>query len=126
MLEELLLGANPYFILAFFVLGGMLKARSVPLSEWGSPFVSVGILGTFLGIFIAYGFLNPLATNIEFVNAARIAYLRCIAECVGSFANGQAPLMAIEFGRRSLDAHLVPTADEMEALLKTVGGPGKK
>jgi len=65
---------------------------------------------------------GPLATNLEFINSARLAYLKCIAECVGSFANGQAPLMAIEFGRRGLETSLSPTADELEALLKGVGG----
>ena len=119
--------AMPGFGIVAAVLGIVITMQAIagPIEEIGHK-VGAALVGTFLGIFVAYGFLNPLATNIEFVNAARLAYLRCIAECVGGFANGQAPLMAIEFGRRSLDAHLVPSGDELEALLKTVGGPGKK
>lgn len=119
--------AMPGFGIVAAVLGIVITMQAIagPIEEIGHK-VGAALVGTFLGIFVAYGFLNPLATNIEFVNAARIAYLRCIAECVGSFANGQAPLMAIEFGRRSLETGLAPSADELENILKGVGSPGKK
>ncbi len=119
--------AMPGFGIVAAVLGIVITMQAIagPIETIGEK-VAAALVGTFLGIFIAYGFLNPLASNLEFVNAARIAYLRCIAECVGSFANGQAPLMAMEFGRRSLETGLAPTADELEAMLKSVGGGAKK
>jgi flagellar motor component MotA len=65
--------------------------------------------------------MNPLAVNIEFVNHAHMAYLRCIATAVTGFANGMAPIMAIEVARRGLSADVKPAADALEAMLKSVG-----
>jgi chemotaxis protein MotA len=119
--------AMPGFGIVAAVLGIVITMQAIagPIETIGAK-VAAALVGTFLGIFMAYGFLSPLATNLDFINQARLAYLRCISECVASFANGQAPLMAIEFGRRSLEADLCPTADELETMLKGVGGGGKK
>jgi len=80
--------------------------------------VAAALVGTFLGILIAYGFISPLATNLEFVGAAELDYTRCIAACVTGFANGMAPVTAVELGRRGLSSELRPTADEMETMFK--------
>jgi len=102
-----------------------MQAIAGPIETIGQK-VAAALVGTFLGIFIAYGFLSPLAANLDFNNNARLAYLKCIAECVGSFANGQAPLMAVEYGRRTLERSLCPTGEELEATLRSLGGPAKK
>ena len=119
--------AMPGFGIVAAVLGIVITMQAIagPIEKIGEK-VAAALVGTFLGIFIAYGFLSPLASNLEFLNASRLAYLRCIAECVGSFAAGQAPLMAVEYGRRSLDYDLCPSADELELMLKGLGGAPKK
>ncbi len=117
----------PGFGIVAAVLGIVITMQAIagPIETIGVK-VATALVGTFLGIFIAYGFMSPLAANLEFLNASRLAYLRCIAECVGSFANGQAPLMAIEFGRRTLERSLCGTADELETQLKGIGSQSKK
>lgn len=112
----------PGFGIVAAVLGIVITMQGIagPIETIGEK-VAAALVGTFLGIFMAYGFMSPLAANLEFVNHARLAYFKCIAECVGSFASGQAPLMAIEFGRRSLERELCPTAEELEAMLKSSG-----
>ena len=119
--------AMPGFGIVAAVLGIVVTMQAIagPIETIGQK-VAAALVGTFLGIFMAYGFMSPLAANLDFINAARLAYLRCIAECLGSFANGQAPLMAVEFGRRTLDRSLCPTAEELETLLRGVSGPAKK
>jgi chemotaxis protein MotA len=82
--------------------------------------VAAALVGTFLGILIAYGFLAPLATNLEFITAAELEYIKCIASCVTGFAGGMAPVTAVELGRRGLSSDLRPTADEMEEMFKDV------
>ena len=74
----------------------------------------------FLGILLAYGFMNPLATNLEFIGAARLDYTRCIAACVIGFANGMAPVTAVELGRRGLNSDLRPSSEEMEQMFKSL------
>lgn len=114
--------AMPGFGIVAAVLGIIITMSSIsgPIENIGHH-VAAALVGTFLGILIAYGFLNPLAVNMTFVGAAEMAYFRCIATCVVGFANGMAPIMAVEVARRSLSSELKPTADELEKLLKSVG-----
>lgn len=36
--------------------------------------MAAALVGTFLGIFLGYGFMGPLAVNIEFIGMAQVAY----------------------------------------------------
>ncbi|MFA6286565.1 MAG: motility-associated protein [Opitutaceae bacterium] len=87
--------------------------------------VAAALTGTFLGIFAAYGFVNPMAVRIKANDAADIQYLRCIMISVSGFAKGLAPIVAIEVARRSLDHAVQPDSEELETLLKALPVPGK-
>ncbi len=80
---------------------------------------SAALTGTFLGIFLAYGFINPVCNLIEFGNEAEETYYICMSRSIGAFARGLAPIMAVELARRSLEASLVPSADDLENILKS-------
>lgn len=82
--------------------------------------VAAALTGTLLGIFAAYGFINPLANRIKFNNAAELLCLRCIMQAVAGFAKGLAPLTAVEIARRSLDSSVQPGAVELEVALKAL------
>lgn len=84
--------------------------------------ISAALSGTFLGIFAAYGFINPLCNIIEFGNEAEETYYICMSRSIGAFARGLAPIMAVELARRSLEASLVPSADDLENILKSSTG----
>src|SRR5580698_4092138 len=58
--------------------------------------VAAALTGTFLGIFAAYGFVNPLANRIKFNNAEERQFLKCIMAAVAGFAKGLAPMTAVE------------------------------
>ena len=83
--------------------------------------VAAALTGTLLGIFVAYGFVNPLANRIVFNNSADQLYLKCIMQAVAGFAKGLAPLTAVEIARRALDSSVQPDADELEAAVKGLG-----
>jgi chemotaxis protein MotA len=83
--------------------------------------VAAALTGTLLGIFIAYGFVNPLANRVKFNNASDEQFLKCIKQAVSGFAKGLAPLTAVEIARRSLDSNVQPRADKLEASLKLLG-----
>ncbi|MBC8002969.1 MAG: flagellar motor stator protein MotA [Opitutaceae bacterium] len=87
--------------------------------------VAAALTGTLLGIWVAYGFVNPLANRIKFNNAADQMYLKCILSAVAGFAKGLAPLTAVEVARRALDSGVQPGADELEVALKAMPAPGK-
>lgn len=80
--------------------------------------VAAALSGTFLGIFLSYGFFNPLSRLVALNQEAEFLYYHIIEKSVASFAKGLAPIMAVEIGRRALDASIQPTADELEELLK--------
>lgn len=82
--------------------------------------VAAALTGTLLGIFVAYGFVNPLANRMKFNNAGDEQYLKCIKQAVAGFAKGLAPLTAVEVARRSLDSNVQPGATELEATLKAM------
>jgi chemotaxis protein MotA len=118
--------AMPGFGIVAAVLGIVITMASVAedISSVGEK-VGAALVGTFLGIFLSYGFMNPLAMNIEFIHAAEMSYTRCIAAAVVGFANGMAPIMAVEVGRRGLSSDVRPTADALEAMLKPLNATAK-
>lgn len=113
--------AMPGFGIVAAVLGIILTMAAIsgPPEEIGHK-VAAALVGTFLGILISYGFLNPLAVNMHFVSNAEHAYNRCIANSVIGFANGMAPIMAVEVARRGLPTDVKPNADELETMLKAL------
>jgi chemotaxis protein MotA len=118
----------PGFGIVAAVLGIVITMASIsgPIEEIGHH-VAAALVGTFLGILISYGFVNPLAVNLEFNGYSELAYFQCIATSVTGFAGGMAPVMAIEMSRRGLGETLRPTAEELESMLKGVtSGDNKK
>jgi chemotaxis protein MotA len=88
--------------------------------------VAAALTGTFLGIFLAYGFVNPLTTRIKTNNAQHSCYYVMIMHACVSFVNGMAPIMAVEVARRCIPPDLRPSADDVEAQTKTLAAPEKK
>ena len=113
--------AMPGFGIVAAVLGIVITMASIagPIETIGEK-VAATLVGTFLGIFLGYGFMSPLAVNIEFNVAARLAYFHCISASVVSFSSGMAPGMAVEIARRGLSEELRPGADELETMLKAL------
>jgi chemotaxis protein MotA len=118
--------AMPGFGIVAAVLGIVITMASIagPIDQIGEK-VASALVGTFLGIFISYGFMNPLAVNIEFINVAELAFVRCIAASIISFANGMSPIMAVEVARRGLSSDVKPSADGLETMLKSLNQAGK-
>ena len=81
--------------------------------------VAAALTGTFLGVFGAYGFINPLAILIATNNETEERYYAMMGQAIVSFAKGLAPLMAVEMGRRTLLSSERPTADDFEEQLKS-------
>jgi chemotaxis protein MotA len=111
----------PGFGIVAAVLGIVITMGSIngPVEQIGEK-VGAALVGTFLGILLSYGFIGPLASNLEFIGHAEMAYLRCIAAGVNSFATGLAPIMAVEVARRGLASDVRPGEQEMETMLKAL------
>ena len=83
--------------------------------------VAAALVGTFLGVLGAYGFINPLGARIKLNNAYELQYYAVIMKAVIGFTGGMAPMMAVEVGRRMVDPAFQPTSDEIEEMCKGLG-----
>ena len=64
--------------------------------------VAAALVGTFLGILLSYGVVNPLASNLEKIIDAESQYYQMLRAGLMAFAKGMAPMIAVEFARRSV------------------------
>lgn len=104
------------------VLGVVITMGSLggPPEELGHK-VAAALVGTFLGILLCYGFIGPLATNMSKLLDAEGEYLRCLRMGIISFVKGTAPILSVEFARRTIPSHLRPSFKEMEKACKGGG-----
>ena len=86
--------------------------------------VAAALVGTFLGVLGAYGFINPLAARIKLNNVYELQYYAVIMKGVLGFTGGMAPIMAIEAARRAIDPAFQPTAEAVEEMVKNTGSSG--
>jgi chemotaxis protein MotA len=88
-------------------------AISGPVEQIGEH-VAAALTGTFLGVLLAYGFMNPLSAAIEATNAEESRFFAFLKSSVVAFAKGFAPIVAVEFARRAIYSNHRPTFQEME------------
>lgn len=118
-----LAGAVPAFGIVVAVMGVVNVMGSV-----GSPPAVLGkmiggaLVGTFLGILISYGFVEPVAKLLEQKAAEEGTIYKCIKMVLLASMSGYAPQVAIEFGRKTLDSHSRPSFRELEEELKARKG----
>lgn len=83
--------------------------------------VAAALVGTFLGVLGAYGFVNPLAARVKLNNTYELQYFMIITKGVVGFTGGMAPIMAVEAARRAIDPAFQPSAEEVEEMVKSAG-----
>ena len=114
-----LAGALPAFGIVAAVLGVVNTMGSVgqPPAVLGGM-IGSALVGTFLGILLAYGFVEPLGGLLEQkVEDASKEFL-CIKTTLLASMQGYAPQVAIEFGRKVLFSGDRPSFSELEAHVK--------
>jgi chemotaxis protein MotA len=111
----------PAFGIVAAVMGVVHTMESVgaPPAELGM-LIAHALVGTFLGILLAYGVFQPLAKNIDAVNAAEAYYYNCIRSGFTSFGNGAAPITAVEFARRNIPSTERPGSGELEEVVRQI------
>jgi chemotaxis protein MotA len=114
-----LAGALPAFGIIAAVLGVVNTMGSVgqPPAVLGAM-IGSALVGTFLGILLAYGFAEPLAGLLEQKIDEDGKELQCIKATLLASMQGYAPQIAIEFGRKVLYSTERPSFAELEAHVK--------
>lgn len=80
--------------------------------------VAAALVGTFLGVLMAYGFVSPTATNLEVKLEEKMRYLETIKACVIAYAKGNPPIIAVEIARRTIFSDERPTFSELENYMR--------
>ena len=111
----------PAFGIVAAVMGviNTLAQADRPASELGE-LIAHAMVGTFLGILLAYGFVSPLAALLKQRNASVIKTLECTKVILIASMHDYAPQICIEFGRKTLFSHERPSFFELEKYIQDV------
>lgn len=112
--------ALPGFGIVAAVLGIVITMGSLggPPEMIGTH-VAAALVGTFLGILLAYGFVGPMSALMENMVHAEVKALECIKVSILATMGGMAPQMAVEFGRKVLFFEVRPKFQELNDHVKT-------
>lgn len=80
--------------------------------------VAAALVGTFLGVLLSYGFVNPIASNLHHIVEEKVQDLQIIKTFILGFAKGNPPLVAAEMARRVIFSDERPTFSELETALR--------
>ena len=109
----------PAFGIVAAVMGVVHTMESVglPPSELGM-LIAHALVGTFLGILLAYGFVGPLSSLLEQKLHESSKMFQCVKVTLLASLNGYAPALAVEFGRKVLFSTERPSFAELEEHIK--------
>lgn len=80
--------------------------------------IAHALVGTFLGILMGYGFINPVASHLERQIKEAEKMLQCIRVTLLASLHGYAPQLAVEFGRKALHTAERPGFSELEEYVR--------
>lgn len=85
--------------------------------------IGAALVGKFSGILVAYGFVLPMASNLEAAFNAEHHYFMCMKMGLMGHMQGYAPQVSIEFARKVLPDEYRPTFQELEELCQNMPAP---
>jgi chemotaxis protein MotA len=103
------------------VLGVIKTMASIdqPPAVLGSM-IGGALVGTFLGILLAYGMMGPMAARLKGVVEEDCKFYEVIRAVIVSHLHGNAPQVAVEAGRKTAPSHSMPSFQELEAALQDI------
>ncbi len=78
------------------------------------------LVGTFLGVFLSYGFVGPIAQSLKQIFDAEHKYYLCMKVGLLAHLQGYAPAVSVEFARKALLSHVRPTFYEVEQAVQNI------
>ena len=76
--------------------------------------IAGALVGTFLGILLAYGIVAPIASRLGGVVEEESSYLDLVRSVIVAHLQGNAPQVSVEIGRKSIPSDLMPSFQEVE------------
>lgn len=78
------------------------------------------LVGTFLGVFLAYGLVGPFASKVKDVTEDEAHFYKLIREVLVANLHNHATNICIEVGRQNTPSHCRPSYSDLEEALKSV------
>lgn len=76
------------------------------------------LVGTFLGVLLAYGLMGPMAARLKGIVEEEAAFYEVIRAVLVAHLHGNAPQVSVEAGRKVVPTALMPSFQELEAALQ--------
>jgi chemotaxis protein MotA len=78
------------------------------------------LVGTFLGVFLAYGFVGPFAVRMKDVTEEEGIFYKIIQDVLVAHLHGNAAQISVEIGRGSIPSKMQPSFLELEEALSDI------
>ena len=88
--------------------------------------IGAALVGTFLGIFMSYCVVGPIATKVKVVREKKNRLYIIVKQTLLAYMNGSLPQVAVEFGRKTISAYDRPTIDAVEQSTMNAGATAEK
>ena len=82
--------------------------------------IGSALVGTFLGVFLAYGLVGPFATRLSAIVEEESAFYRIIQSVLVAHLHGNAAQISVEIGRGSVPSLTQPSFSELEEALQAI------
>lgn len=79
--------------------------------------IGAALVGTFLGVWVSYGFVAPMGRYVGEYYSAKVKYIEVIKVALLAHVKGNAPVLSVEFARASINETERPSFMEMEEAL---------
>ncbi len=81
------------------------------------------LVGTFMGVWLAYGYFGPMSNSLKAILEAEGKYLQCLKVGLLAHLQGCAPSVSIEYARKTLLSDVRPTFVEVEEATSVLTAP---
>ncbi len=81
--------------------------------------IGKALVGTFLGVFLAYGLVGPMAQRLSGIVEQDSQFYKIIRDVLVAHLNGNAAQVSVEIGRGSVPSTMQPTFNQLEEALTT-------
>jgi chemotaxis protein MotA len=82
--------------------------------------IGSALVGTFMGVFLAYGIVGPLATRLKAIAEEEALFYHVIRDVLVAHLHGNAAQISVELGRGSVPSEAQPSFQELEEAINNI------
>jgi chemotaxis protein MotA len=121
---EILADSMPAFGIVAAITGVIAALSDLSQGDPKAVGLAVGaaLIGTLLGVFMAYAILAPVARTLYQLAESELRPYRAVKEILVASFSGFPPMVAVEYGRKVLYSDQRPSMDELDARVRSTSG----